>query len=428
MRARGHIHAAIGATGAISAVVAVLALPVGGTGAQAGVAHPTLVSSTPVRWTPHVKTGKFIHDQAVVRGTVWAGGRFTRVENAKRTRSYHRRNFFGYSVTTGAVSPVVLNVNGDVLAVAGRPHGHTLYVGGEFSTVNGATRKNLVKVNLPSGRVDRSFTWSGGIVRDLQVANGRLYVSGDFQKRLVALNPKSGHNTGQIRVSVAGNVGGSPTRVDQFSINPQGTDLVALGNFTTVNGQPRRLAFRLSLSRNHSRLRTWHPARFEGECLDSLSYYLRGVDWSPNGSYFVIVSTGGPAGDYPMNGFCDAAGRWEASSSGSDAQPTWINWTGGDSLYSVAVSGAAVYVGGHQRWLDNPFGHDSEGPGAYRVDSVGALDPVTGQAIRSWDARPMTRGHGKEDLTLYGGGLVIGGDGNKVNGTYHRMTAIFPLR
>ena len=56
--------------------------------------------------------------------------------------------------------------------------------------------------------------------------------------------------------------------------------------------------------------------------------------------------------------------RFETANVSSTAQPTWINWTGGDTLYSVAVTGPAVYVGGHQRWLDNPLGHDSAGPGA----------------------------------------------------------------
>ena len=154
---------------------------------------------------------------------------------------------------------------------------------------------------------------------------------------------------------------------------------------------------------------------------------MRDVDWSPDGSYFVIVSTGGPAGGYPAKGFCDAAGRWNASSSGAVAEPAWINWTGGDSLYSVAVSGAAVYVGGHNRWLDNPFGHDSAGAGAYAVDSIGAIDPVTGKAIRTWNAMPMTRAHGKEDLTLFAKGLVVGGDGSTIKGKYHRGVGLFPL-
>jgi len=47
-----------------------------------------------------------------------------------------------------------------------------------------------------------------------------------------------------------------------------------------------------------------------------------------------------------------------------DVQPTWKAVHGTDSLYSVAVTTSAVYVGGHQRWLDNPYGQDYPGPGA----------------------------------------------------------------
>ena len=86
----------------------------------------------------------------------------------------------------------------------------------------------------------------------------------------------------------------------------------------------------------------------------------RGVDFSPDGSYFVVVTSGGPNGTV---GLCDAAARFETANVSATAAPTWINWTGGDSLYSVAATGAAVYVGGHQRWLDNPFGQNSAGPG-----------------------------------------------------------------
>jgi hypothetical protein len=183
-----------------------------------------------------------------------------------------------------------------------------------------------------------------------------------------------------------------------------------------VNGQSRKSAFRLTLDATSSTLSSWHPRRFDAQCASSIPYYLRGLDWSPDGSYFVIVSSGGPVG-YPSTGFCDGAGRWEASSTGSVAEPTWINWTGGDSLYSVAISGAAVYVGGHNRWLDNPSGHDTAGPGAYTVNSLGAIDPTTGAANKTWNTGWTTRGHGKEDLELFPGGLVAAGDGTLVNGT-----------
>jgi len=45
------------------------------------------------------------------------------------------------------------------------------------------------------------------------------------------------------------------------------------------------------------------------------------------------------------------------------------------------VTGAAVCVQGHQRWLDNPYGRNSEGPVAVDRCGIGAIDPVRGTAL-----------------------------------------------
>ena len=396
--------------------------------ANAGLAQPTPVSSTPVKGTPNLKTGSAIHADAVIRGVVYAGGRFTQFTNGARTITYNRNNLIAYSASTGAVLPLHFTFNGDVMALAGSADGTALYVGGAFTTVNGRVTGHVVKVRLATGAVDRTFRWSGGsgAVEALQFKNSRLYAGGAFAKRLMAVNPTTGADTRTLSVSVTGRLDSTiATKVTSFAINPASTELVAVGNFTTVNGHPRRAAFKLRLWGASAVLMTWHPSRFNRLC--PVRNWPRDVDWSPDGHYFVIVGSGARPTTYPLSGFCDAAGRWEATSTGAIAQPTWINWTGGDSLYSVAVSGSAVYVGGHNRWLDNPYGHDTAGPGAYRVDSIGAIYPATGKAIRTWNARYMDREHGKEDLTLFPGGLVVGGDGTYLKGFYHRGTGIFPV-
>jgi len=65
---------------------------------------------------------------------------------------------------------------------------------------------------------------------------------------------------------------------------------------------------------------------------------MRDVDISPDGSYFVVGTTGA----FRAGSLCDAAARWERGASGSGQQPTWVDYTGGDTLYSVAFTGMTV--------------------------------------------------------------------------------------
>ena len=146
------------------------------------------------------------------------------------------------------------------------------------------------------------------------------------------------------------------------------------------------------------------------------------MDFSPDGTYFVIVANGGPTG---TNGMCDAAARFETANVSATAEPTWINWTGGDSLYSVAITGPAVYVGGHQRWLDNPLGFDTAGPGAVSRPGIGAIDPVTGRAL-SWNPT-KSRNHGTMVLYATPQGLWVGSDGEEFGHEDHAGIGFAPL-
>ena len=210
----------------------------------------------------------------------------------------------------------------------------------------------------------------------------------------VALDPITGADTGTINLTVAGSIDPTDeTRIRHIAVSPNGTRLVATGNFATVNGQGRKRAFMVNLGAT-STLSTWYAPRFAVNCVD-VQRRPAPKAWTspPTASYFVVVATGGPTG---TSGVCDAAARFETSKVTSTAQPTWINWTGGDTLYSVAVTGATVYVGGHQRWLDNPYGPDSAGPGAVSRPGIGSIDPVTGKA--RWNPT-KSRNHGT--MVLY---------------------------
>ena len=55
--------------------------------------------------------------------------------------------------------------------------------------------------------------------------------------------------------------------------------------------------------------------------------------------------------------------RYEMGAVGTNLQSTWRDYTGGDTTYAVAITGTAVYVGGHFRWMNNAFAADTAGHG-----------------------------------------------------------------
>jgi hypothetical protein len=120
----------------------------------------------------------------------------------------------------------------------------------------------------------------------------------------------------------------------------------------------------------------------------------------------------------------DAAARFETNVTGP-ARPTWINYTGGDSLHSVAATDAAVYVQGHQRWLDNPQGRNAAGPGAVGRQGIGAISPSTGLAL-SWNPG-KDRGVGGKDLYVTSQGLWVGSDTSHIGGETRQRVALMPV-
>jgi hypothetical protein len=393
--------------------------------AQGSLSQPGVVSADPADTTPHIvldDASFSVYAFAQVGDTVYAGGRFDEVQDPAGTTTYSRKNFVAFDSETGVVRALDLSFDGMVTAMVATAD--ALYIGGAFAEVDGIIRRGIVKYDLAHERIDPAFAPTGmRTVSDVKLANGVVVAAGNFPKHLMALDPTTGADTGAINMTVTGVVDpADETRIKSIAVSPDGTRLVATGNFAAVNGEPRERAFMLDLG-PAATLSTWHAPRFDVDCADnSRLIRTQGVDFSPDGSYFVVVATGGPAG---TGGLCDAAARFETANVSSTAEPTWINWTGGDGLYSVALTGAAVYVGGHQRWLDNPEGSDSAGPGAVERPGIGAIDPVTGKAL-AWNPT-KSRKNGTMVLYATSQGLWVGSDGTRFGDEDHAGIGFAPL-
>jgi len=397
--------------------------------AGASIALGSVVSENPANHTPHViGSGAAVHKFVQLGSVMYAGGSFSSVATAPGVTpsgTFTRNNIVAFNATTGVITSFSPNVNGTVWALA--TDGASLYVGGSFTSVNGVSRRGLAKLNPATGAVDTAFNANlSGNVMDGVVLAGRLIVNGTFTGKIRAVNLATGANTGYINIPVSGTVASNagPTEIYRIAVNPAGTRLVGVGNFTTVGGQSHWRAFMLNLGATSATMNPWNYPPLQNMCAaSSLPDYMKDVDFSPDGSYFVFVSTG----FVPQTGgigrdLCDATARFETAIS-NPFRPTWINYTGGDTLHSVAASDV-VYVQGHQRWLDNPNGRDFAGPGAVSRPGIGAIDPVTGKAT-SWNPT-KERGVGGKDLYVTVQGLWVGSDTSIIGGENHPKIALMP--
>jgi hypothetical protein len=396
--------------------------------AAASPALGVVVSANPANHTPNVASGA-VYKFVQVGGAMYAGGAFGSVSTAPGVSpggTFTRNNLVAFNPATGVIASFAPNVAGEVWALA--TDGTSLYVGGTFATVNGVARRGLAKLNRFTGAVDTAFNagLGSGRVTDAAVVGGRLLVAGTFPGKLRALNLASGANTGYINVGISGSVADNagPTEVYRFAVNPAGTRLVGVGNFTTVGGQTRWRAFMLTLGATVTVNPWWYPP-LQNMCqADSLSDYVKDVDFSPDGSWFAVVATGFvPQAGGIGRDLCDATARFETNVA-NPVRPRWINYTGGDTLHSVAATDVAVYVQGHQRWLDNPQGRNSAGPGAVSRPGIGAINPTSGLAL-PWNPT-KDRGVGGKDLYVTSQGLWVGSDTTHIGGETRARIALMP--
>ena len=414
---------------ALLALLAVAAPPA----AAVNVAQSVIVSADPVDWTPHVVDGE-VDDIVQIGSRIYAGGTFSEVRQTPDGPNISRSFLFAFDATTGAIDErFAPRFDGPVMTLAVSPDGN-LFVGGVFNRVNGDLSPKLVELGAASGnRIARFDATADAAVRELIVRGRTLYAGGIFthiggvkRRGLAALDATTGRvgRDFQIRVARPRRQGTTPG-VYAMDVTSDGSTMIVLGNFRRVGGQDRSQAAMIDLGGKRATVEPWATRAFAPQCGRRFWTYMRDVDFSPDGRYFAIVTSGGYSGGPDAGVVCDTASRWETRPRDRHARPTWVNYTGGDTLTSVALTGAAVYVGGHQRWVNNPDGDNEAGPGAIARSGLAALDPDDGQPF-PWDPG-RDRGAGVGALYATQDGLWVGSDTDVLAGETHRKIGMFPV-
>lgn len=419
--------------GGVAAGTASLAAPA----VAVNTAHTSIVSANPDNFTPHVMNGSV---QAIVQiGTkIVAAGTFTTVRQTLTGPDITRNYMFAFNATTGVIDTAFNpNFGGPVKSLA--TDGTYVYAGGSFTSVSGQTATKRVAKLTATGALVPGLRAPNNAVNDVVLRGSRLYVGGKFtnvggtatpRAALAALDVNTGAVLADVNVPFTGIYNGGATGITRMDLSPDGTSLLAVGNFATVAGQAREQAALVSTpSTGAASLSSWSTDRFSHarnpSCATVFDSWMRDVDFSPDGSYFAITTTGAFGGGAPAGTMCDTTSRWENPRSGAGQEPTWVDYTGGDTTYGVAVTGSAIYVGGHMRWENNPFQGDQAGPGAVPREGIAALDPVNGLPL-SWNPG-RAKGVGAEALYATPAGLWVGSDTTLIGGEKHYRIAFMPL-
>ncbi|MDF2966617.1 MAG: hypothetical protein K0Q93_395 [Nocardioidaceae bacterium] len=426
----GLLRGALGAIGALALGAAAVAGPATADDAV----HDGLVSANPSNHTPDIEDGR-VNGIARVGDAMIAGGTFTDVSPAGGGDSVARDGLVAFAADTGAIRPAFHPTHsGRITSVLPAGDGATVYVAGSFRTFEGETRSRVAQIDATDGSLVPGFKppGIGAVVNDLALSGDTLYIGGAFKtvkgqprSALAALDASTGADTGSVDLAFSNTWNGGKVNVQNLDVSPDGSRLVAIGNWRRVDGQSRPQIAVVNTAASPATVAGWATAGFTKTCAGVFDTYMRDVDIAPSGDYFVVVTTGAYAGGQKAGTLCDTASRWELRRRSAGQTPTWVNYTGGDSLTAVKITGASVYVGGHQRWMDNGFGENRAGPGAIPRAGLAALEPADG-AVTDWDPG-RARGYGVTAFESLSDGLWIGHDTNRLGGEVRKRVAFMPL-
>ncbi len=174
------------------------------------------------------------------KSTLYMGGSFTSIGGI--TRNY----IASLNATNGSVnSGFNPNANGNVKAIVKDSSGNKLYLTGEFTQINGVSHNRLAAVNISDGSDVSSFTPSldnsRGIDLLLSADNSKLYVGGNFttvnggnaRKYLAQFNASDGTLITGFNAAVNGG------QVISLLLSPDQNTLYVGGSFTTIGGTAR---------------------------------------------------------------------------------------------------------------------------------------------------------------------------------------------
>jgi len=363
----------------------------------------TIDGSLNTSWNPSVTAG--VTALAIEEGgdILFAGGRFTSVEDESQLYIGGDFTYIGPSTgsgvvvnATGDVQPGWPEIDGDVYVAVpvslADPDGGW-YIGGRFSRVGSVSRNNIARINA-----DKSVnTWNpnaDGAVRAIALSGTDVYVGGDFTnisglaRNHIALIDNGGAASGW-----------DPNANDSVrTIAVGGTNVYVGGDFTSIGAAPIRnyiAHFDLANTGDEDVATGWDP-NANGVVR---ALVVNGTDVYVGGD-FTSIGTGAPTRNYV------------ALIDNSGAALGW-NPNANDIVRVLVVNGAGVYVGGD---------FTSIGMGAPTRNYVALIDS-SGAAL-GWNPDANAR---ITALMIDSGKVYVGGDFTFIGSLLRNRVAAFTV-
>ena len=197
----------------------------------------------------------YIKTFAQIGNVIYMGGKFLQVQHGIGGPTFTQSYLAAFDVNTGEWIPTFNPViNAPVWKIMASPDGTKLFVGGEFTSVNGqANTSALAALDPTTGAVVPSTSWQSYAsrptgsydIRAMSIQGPWLYLGGNFTR----ITGGTGFNTaGPLNVSRMARVSlvnGQPdwkwtpaldTAPADINASAQGDRVYAVGTFTTLNG------------------------------------------------------------------------------------------------------------------------------------------------------------------------------------------------
>ncbi|MCX6390383.1 MAG: delta-60 repeat domain-containing protein [Solirubrobacterales bacterium] len=334
-------------------------------------------------------------------GGYYIGGDFTSVDGTTRNRAAHINSDGSLDASWDP------NLSGSVSAIA--VSGSSVYLGGSFNgtnSVNGSANRNrAAKVNTTNGTVDAS--WNPNLnnqVSALVVSGSSVYLGGNFS----GANSVNGNTTrnraakvdttnGTVDASWNPNVGNGV-----FAIAVSGSSVYLGGSFSgvnSVNGSATRNRAAKVDTTNGTVDSFWDP---------NVSGIVRTIAVSGSSVYL----GGSFSGVNSVNGSATRNRAAKVDATNGTVDSSW-NPNLKDTVYSIAVDGSSVYVGGS-------FNGAKSVNGTTTRNNVAKVDTTNGTVDGSWNPNPSSTINA---LVVSGSSVYLGGASSQAGGVVRNSAA-----